>query len=138
MKFIPVYIFDNYIEANIKMAMLKDAGIECWLKDEYTITMDPILTNAVGGIKLVVNENDADKAIKYIKEIEAQNQDIYICTQCRSANVQLVSTPRKAINWFTAIVSFFMGNYAITVEKAYHCFDCGNEFSEEEAKAMLN
>ncbi len=138
MKFIPIQVFDNYIEANIKMAMLKDAGIECWLTDEYTVTVDPILTNAVGGIKLVVNEQDAKHAISFIKEINALNKPVYTCINCRSANVELVSTPRKAINWLTAITSFLMGNYAITVEKVFHCFNCGNEFSEEASKSMLN
>lgn len=138
MKFIPIQVFDNYMEANIKMAMLKDAGIECWLKDEYMVTVDPILTNAIGGIKLLVNERDFEHAVAFINEIAAQNKVVYTCTNCRSVNVELVSTPRKTINWLTAITSFLMGNYAIAAEKVFHCFNCGNQFSEEEGKSMLN
>ncbi len=138
MKFIPIQVFDNYMEANIKMGMLKDAGIECWLKDEYMVTVDPILTNAIGGIKLVVHERDAQQAIRFINEMAGLKKVVYTCTNCRSVNVELVSTPRKAIHWLTAMTSFLMGNYAITVEKVFHCFNCGNEFSEDESKSMLN
>ncbi len=138
MKFIPIEVFDNYIEANIRLSLLKDAGIECWLKDEYTVTMDPILTNAVGGIKIVVREDDAEDAIRLIRELKQQNKLVIICISCRSANVQLVSSPRKPMNWLTAIGSFFLGNYTIAVDRVFHCFDCGHEFTEEEEKSVLN
>ncbi len=40
---------------DVKAEMNKEEeGINCWLKDENTVTIDPILTNAIGGIKLMV------------------------------------------------------------------------------------
>jgi hypothetical protein len=38
------------------MGMLQEAGINCHLQDEYTITIDPLLNYAVGGMKLMVYE----------------------------------------------------------------------------------
>ena len=52
MELVTVRTFNNYISANILLAKLRNGGIECYLKDEYTVTMDPFLTNAVGGIKV--------------------------------------------------------------------------------------
>ena len=46
------------------MTKLRDAGIQCYLKDEYTVTIDPLLTNAVGGIKLVINKKDLKVALE--------------------------------------------------------------------------
>ena len=60
MKFVPVWSYDNYVPAHIAMGRLKEEGINCWLKDENTVTIDPILANAVGGIKLMVDENKAE------------------------------------------------------------------------------
>ena len=57
MELITIRTFNNYFSANILLTKLRDAGIQCYLKDEYTVTMDPLLTNAVGGIKLVINKD---------------------------------------------------------------------------------
>ena len=45
--------FANYIDAHIVLGRMQEENIQCWLKDENTVTLDPILTNAVGGIKLM-------------------------------------------------------------------------------------
>jgi hypothetical protein len=58
MELVTVRTFNNYFSANIMLSKLKDGGIRCYLKDEFTVTVDPILSNAVGGIKLVVNKDD--------------------------------------------------------------------------------
>lgn len=47
MNFIMVSSFDNYIDANIILGKLQHEGITCFLRDEYTVTIDPILTNAI-------------------------------------------------------------------------------------------
>ena len=54
--------YDNYINANLVLGRLKDAGIHAFLRDENTVTMDPFLTYAVNGIKLVVPEQEARTA----------------------------------------------------------------------------
>ncbi len=59
MNMVTLRTFDNYFLANITLTRLQNAGINCFLKDEHTVTMDPILSNAIGGIKLVVKEEDA-------------------------------------------------------------------------------
>ena len=61
--------FQNYFSAHIALTKLRDAGINCFLKDEFTVTVDPILSNAVGGIKLVVVNEQAEEAIELLKEV---------------------------------------------------------------------
>ncbi len=130
MNFVPVWSYDNYIPAHIAMGRLKEEGFDCWLKDENTVTIDPILSNAVGGIKLMVREPEAKKAWKLLNELQQQHKTTITCPNCGSHNMELVSTPRKAVNWLSAISTFFLGDYALTVDKVYHCFNCGNEFPE--------
>ena len=120
--------FANYIEAHIVLGRFEEAGIKCWLKDENTVTIDPILTNAVGGIKLMVAANDMEKATELMHSIRQQQIENYICPRCSSNNIEYINTPRKAINWFGAILSWLLGSYAVSVEKTWHCFDCGYEF----------
>src|ERR1700682_3160202 len=130
MNFIPVWSYDNYVPAHIAMGRLKEEGFDCWLKDENTVTIDPILSNAVGGIKLMVKETEAKRAWELLNELQQEHKATITCPNCGSHNMELVSTPRKAVNWLSAISTFFLGDYALAVDKVYHCFNCGNEFPE--------
>ena len=52
--FIEVHSYDNYLPASIMLQRLEEEGIKVYLKDEHTVTIDPILSNAIGGVKLMV------------------------------------------------------------------------------------
>ncbi len=71
MSFILLCSFDNYIPAHIALGRLKEEFINCYLQDEYSVTIDPFLSNAIGGIKLMV----ADAQIERAREI-LQNYDL--------------------------------------------------------------
>ncbi|MET0636332.1 MAG: DUF2007 domain-containing protein [Chitinophagaceae bacterium] len=62
MKFVLLASFDNYIDANIALGKLKDAYINCHLQDDHSVTLNPFLSNAIGGIKLMVAESQAGRA----------------------------------------------------------------------------
>jgi len=128
MDFVILQSFNNYVDAHLLMAKLESEDIQCWLQDENTVTLYPILTNAVGGIKLFVNKNDLSRARQIFWEVENNRKKTIECPKCKGHNIELVSTPRKAANWFSAILTFFLGDYALAVDKVNHCFDCGNEF----------
>jgi transcription elongation factor Elf1 len=128
MQYVPISVYDNYISAHIAMGRLEEDGINCWLKDENTVTIDPILTNAIGGIKLMVATTQAERAATILRDIEKQYKATITCPRCGSHNVELVSTPRKPANWIMAVFGFLSASYALSVEKVNHCFNCGNEF----------
>ena len=132
MDFVILNSYNNYIEAHIAKGVLEEEGIRCWLKDENTVTIDPILTNAVGGIKIMVAKEDAERAWEFLTQLKKEQKLAVVCPKCGSHNIELVSTPRKPINWISAISTFFIGDYALTVEKVNHCFDCKHEFPEVE------
>ncbi len=73
MKFIELCSFDNYVTANIVLGMLQEAGINCHLKDEYTITIDPFLSPALGGMKIMVYEEQFQRAKELLEEREENN-----------------------------------------------------------------
>jgi hypothetical protein len=49
-------------EADLARLHLEAAGIRAWLADEWVVAIHPLLANAVGGIKVVVAEGDAERA----------------------------------------------------------------------------
>jgi hypothetical protein len=130
MEFILLQSFTNYIDAHILMGRLEEEGIQCWLKDENTVTIDPILTNAIGGIKLMVAETQFERASDLLQQYVREKRSHLKCPRCGSGNIELISSPRKAMNWFSALAGFFMGDYAVAAEKTWHCFDCQSEFEE--------
>lgn len=69
MKMVTVETFDNYVQAHIKLGYLQQNGIDAFLQDEYSATINPILLNAIGGIKLQVNEADAQQAMELLQQM---------------------------------------------------------------------
>ncbi|HMU47895.1 MAG TPA: DUF2007 domain-containing protein [Chitinophagaceae bacterium] len=134
MEFVLLNTYPNYVDAHIARGVLEEEGINCWLKDENTVTIDPILTNAIGGIKLMVIKEQAQRAWDLLEDLRKESKKNTPCPSCGSTNIELVSTPRKAVNWLSAITTFFLGDYAMAIDKVYHCFDCGNEYPAEEQK----
>ncbi|MBL7730851.1 MAG: DUF2007 domain-containing protein [Chitinophagaceae bacterium] len=131
MEYVLINTYENYIEAHIARGNLEEQGINCWLKDENTVTIDPILTNAIGGIKLMVAKPHFERAADILNRIRREQQASVACPKCGSHNVELVSTPRKAMNWLMALSTFFLSDRALAVDKVNHCFDCGTEFPQE-------
>lgn len=116
MEFVPVAAYDNYVSAHISLGRLEEDGIRCWLKDENTVTIDPILTNAVGGIKLMVPLAQLERAAGILRVLANENRAAHPCPACGSLNVDFVSTPRKASNWASALIGFFITSYAMPVD----------------------
>jgi hypothetical protein len=55
-------------EAMIAKSMLDSAGIECFLGDENIVRIDWLYSNLIGGIKLMVRQEDAEAARSLLKE----------------------------------------------------------------------
>jgi hypothetical protein len=122
--------FTNYIDAHIIAGRLKDSGIICWLKDENSVTVNPVWTNALGGIKLMVAEDQLEESKKLLDEFDAERRAAMKCPKCRSSQIEYVSTPRKASNWLSSFFFFSLGSLALPLEKTWHCFSCQAEFDE--------
>ena len=72
--------FDSYFLANITLTKLHAAGIECYLQDEFTVTIDPILSNAIGGIKLVVKKEGerCGSPLRRVVQFQFLNRDFLV------------------------------------------------------------
>ncbi|HVZ56303.1 MAG TPA: hypothetical protein VG870_06555 [Chitinophagaceae bacterium] len=66
--------YDNYIAAHIMLGRLRDEFINCHLQDEYSVTIDPFLSNAIGGIKLMVAQPQAQRALELLDQFERRSQ----------------------------------------------------------------
>jgi Putative prokaryotic signal transducing protein len=55
-------------EAFVAKSLLEDAGIECFLQDDNVVRMDWFCSDAIGGIKLVVRQKDAEQSERLLSE----------------------------------------------------------------------
>jgi hypothetical protein len=106
---------------------LEEEGIKAYLQDEHTVTIDPILTNAIGGIKLMVYKNQVGRAMELLNGFEETYKNSFTCTVCGSTNIEPIVQPDNKGNWFTGLASWFFGNLAVSGKKQYTCNDCGHE-----------
>jgi hypothetical protein len=65
---ITIRIFNLPIDAAVIRAKLEAEGIECFLENEIITQVNPLFSNAVGGVKLKVKESDVKDAIEILKE----------------------------------------------------------------------
>lgn len=128
MELVTVRTFSNYISANLLLSKLRNGGIECYLKDENTVTMDPLLTYAVGGIKLVVKKEDTEEVLKILQQFDEDYMQTAVCPKCGSHKIELVPK-RNTANIVTAILSWIFSSYAVSAENVYQCGNCGYESS---------
>ncbi len=114
---------------------LEEEHIRAYLQDEHTVTIDPILSNAIGGIKLMVHQEQLGRAMELINGFEHVYKQAVTCPQCGSHNVHFVTENNNPMNWLSAIFSWLFGNYAMPVKSVYRCFECDNEFEEMPERA---
>jgi predicted nucleic acid-binding Zn ribbon protein len=126
MDLVTVKTFDSYFLANIILSRLHAEGVECYLKDEATVTMDPILTNAIGGIKLVVKNENAASVTDILKGYDEEYLNAATCPKCGAHQFSYIARP-GVTNFLTAIVTSLFGGYAVAPEYVYQCGNCGYE-----------
>ena len=130
MKFVPVRTYDNYVPAHIDMGILKDEGIESWLKDEHSVTVNPVLTNAVGGIKLMVPELQLQAAVDILIRKQAAYIGRQVCPNCESQQFLSKQINSRPTFWLESLMVFFLGKSILGTENVYYCMECNYEFKQ--------
>lgn len=124
---VTVATFDQAANAHLSKAQIEEEGIEAFIADENTVTMNWLFSNAVGGIKLQVNAADAEKAIEILRGRSAQieDDDDLRCPACGSRNVVYEAFSRKLF-----LLSFLLlGAPLPFLRRRWHCRGCGHEWT---------
>lgn len=130
--FITIAKFPYSTEAQIAKGRLEADGIDVFLRDNLTIDTDPLVSQAIGGVKLKVLAKDEEKARAILKSIKAYSIDDegnpIICPKCKSEHIEMYTT----INSFKSLVSFLIGfitgTLPFSTRYQYKCEDCKTEF----------
>ncbi len=68
MNLVTIATFSSSFDLHVIKGRLEADGITCYVKDEQTVTWDPLLDIAVGGIKLQVVDSDVEQAKLLLKD----------------------------------------------------------------------
>ncbi len=118
-KFYQLASFEYAADVQIIKGKLESEGIPVFLRDENTLNSDPLISNAIGGVKLQVYAKDRDRAIAIYNEVRAyaldDNDDPVVCPNCKATKSESFYT-RKGI--FYKLFPFFE-------KRKYKCLNCG-------------
>jgi len=131
--FITIARFNYSSEAQIIKGRLEADGIKVYLSDEFTIDTDPLVSQAIGGVKLKVLAEQSEKAkeiLESISKYSLNNEGKAInCPNCNSENVQLFSTINSVKSLFAFLASALFGLLPFYTKYEYKCESCKTQFN---------
>ena len=81
-------------DIQILKGKLESEGIPVFLRDENTINTDPLISDAIGGVKLQVYASDKEKAVSIYKQIKTYITDesgtLVSCKICGRKQMEVV------------------------------------------------
>lgn len=126
-------------EANMAKAFLEASDIEVIIVDELTVQVNNFYSNAIGGVKLFVEEGKLEEALMLLesggyivksgaveKVIVETFSDEYQgkCPYCERENVT-----KKNMAGYVFIISIMLLGFPFPfLRKRYYCYDCSREW----------
>ncbi len=111
--------FEFAADVQIIKGKLESEGIKVFLKDENTLNSDPLISSAIGGVKLQVYAHERERAIEIYNEIRPYALDDkghpVICPNCKAKKSEIYYD-RKGV--FNKLFPFFE-------KRKYKCLNCG-------------
>jgi hypothetical protein len=119
-------------EAYLFKGKLESEGIEVFLQNENTINTDPLLSNALGGVKLFVNSEDVLKARHILDSIPEYSVDdkgkLLSCPNCSSQKINMVTTIKDVKSFMAFIYGLLTLSMPLLSKQKYKCENCNFEF----------
>lgn len=129
--------FQYSAEAQIIKGRLEADGVKVFMVDNHTIDTDPLVSNAIGGVKLKVWAKDEVEAMEILNTIhpysvDGEGSEIH-CPKCSSSKVNLFTNVRdfKAVFFFWPFLFFnlFFNAMPFYTKYGYLCETCKEKFS---------
>ncbi len=131
-EFTQIASYPYSVEAHLNRARLEDAGIEAFLRDDITIDSDPLMSQAIGGVKLMVRTPDGGRALEILGDVEpfstAEDGSHITCPKCGSDSVEMVTSVDSVASAIKFALVSLAGLFPILRHK-YRCNGCGQLFA---------
>jgi len=134
--FVTIANYTYSSEALIFKGKLESEGIEVFMADSLTIDIDPLVSNALGGVRLKVLANDelrAREILASIKEfsVDEKGEDIH-CPNCDSTKIHFFTHITGFKSLMAFLLGFLFGILPFYTKYDYTCEDCKTKFKTDE------
>ena len=75
-------------DAHLAVSKLGGSGIAAFVRDEHTVNMQWLYSNAIGGVKIEVAEADFKRA-REVLNLPNEGIPLLSCPHCQSSNVRI-------------------------------------------------
>ncbi|UCF65191.1 MAG: DUF2007 domain-containing protein [bacterium] len=129
--------FSSPWEADLAKTHLEACGINAFIIDSQTISVNWLFANAIGGIKLQVYEEHATEAKEILSNVaveveELNREEKIICPECESEKVTQINWERR----WSLVSILFLGFPVFYPRNRYQCQHCGNKWKERSGRAV--
>lgn len=119
-------------EALIYKGKLESENIEVFIRDNNFVDTNPLYSNAVGGVKLYVNNNDSERAIEILLRINKysldDNNKLVKCPKCSAEQIKMVTSIKDWKTLLSLVFSFLFILFPFYAKYKYKCDNCNFEF----------
>jgi len=130
--FVTIARYTYSSEAQIIKGRLEAEDIQVFLRDNITIDTDPLVSHAIGGVKLKVLAKDENKARDILESITKFSVDddgnLIRCPNCKKEKIELYSTINNLKSFFHFLIGFISGTLPFSARYEYKCIDCSTHF----------
>ena len=132
-KFTTVGSYQYSSEAVIIKGRLEAEGIEVFMADNFTIDTDPLVSNAIGGVKLYVHTSRLTEALRVLEDISQYSVDDkgqrIVCPKCGSDTAVLLTTVKNRKSLLAFVFGAgLLGTLPFYTKYIYKCNNCHHEF----------
>jgi len=131
MSLVTIATYSKPEEAHILRLRLGAGDVEAFVQDENTIQVDWFLSNAIGGVRVQIDDGDMERA----REILRDHSDVKLeddwptCPFCSSTHTAPDEFLRRLSFLFVWLASFPLP----FARNAWKCVDCGKAWKERPA-----
>lgn len=132
--FVKIARYTYTAEAIIVRGKLESEGVDVFMADNFIIDTDPLVSNAVGGVKLYVKAGQREQAKLIINDISRYSVDNngkpLQCPKCSEHKVEVGTTVKDFKSLLAFIITFgFFTVLPIYTKYKYRCDNCSHEFN---------
>lgn len=127
-----IAVFQYSSQAMIFKGKLESEGVEVFMRDNNTVDSNPLYSNAVGGIKLLVRNADVDKATDILSKISPysldDNDELIKCPKCGAEKINMVTSIKDIKSLLAFLFSILIVLIPFYSKHKYKCDTCNFEF----------
>ena len=125
---ITVASFSKPEEAHLLRLRLEAGGVPAFVQDENMVQMDWMYSNAIGGVRVQIAEEDVDRAKEILEEpgVEPESTGMPCCPKCASTDTAPDQLPRR-LSFLTMLLA---GIPFLFSKTRWRCARCNHVWNE--------